>query len=78
MGWEPAASLRVDLVLADSRANAIQPRELATSPASRILTAETGVAAWHPELIGQFNAIPGGAADVQSTGAFDSSRSGCG
>jgi iron complex transport system substrate-binding protein len=50
MNWEQAASLRVDLVLADGRVTGIQPRELETSPAWRTLTAGTGAAAWNPEI----------------------------
>ncbi|WP_329311477.1 hypothetical protein [Streptomyces sp. NBC_01262] len=50
MNREQAASLDADLILADSRANAIQPRELETSPAWRTLTAGAGVAAWNPEI----------------------------
>ncbi|MDI3406887.1 ABC transporter substrate-binding protein [Streptomyces cavernicola] len=49
MSWEQAASLGADLVLADSRSNAVQPQDLTALPAWRALTAGATVEPWNPE-----------------------------
>ncbi|WP_405924096.1 ABC transporter substrate-binding protein [Streptomyces sp. NBC_00035] len=48
--WEHAAALAPDLVLADSRGNAVPARELDSVPGWRALTATATVEPWNPEL----------------------------
>ncbi|OON77397.1 ABC transporter substrate-binding protein [Streptomyces tsukubensis] len=48
--WEYAAGLGAELVLADSRSNAVPERELAGIDAWRTLTDGTAVEPWNPEL----------------------------
>jgi len=48
--WERAAGFAPDLVLADSRGNAVTGRELESMPGWRALTATAAVQPWNPEL----------------------------
>ncbi|WAU86594.1 ABC transporter substrate-binding protein [Streptomyces sp. Qhu-G9] len=48
--WEHAVGLAPDLVLADARANATPPDELAAVPDWRALTSAAAVESWNPEL----------------------------